>query len=93
MTAVGARKHLAALAARGLVRYDDHRQTIDRPKRVWMLTDRGHARFPDRHSDLTLELLTSVRKIFGQAGLERLISDREEASLTRYHSAMGAPTV
>ena len=57
MTTVAARKHLAKLLDDGLVAFEDERLTVGRPKRTWSLSDAGHARFPDTHSDLTLELL------------------------------------
>jgi len=88
ITAVGARKHLQNLEARGLVRYEDRRQAVGRPKRSWSLTEQGHGRFPDAHADLTLELLRAVRGLYGAAGLERLISQRERDTLAAYRAAM-----
>ena len=84
MTSVGARKHLAKLAERGLVTFEDRRERVGRPRRAWSLTEQGHGRFPDSHSVLTLELLGSLRSLFGEAGLERLIEDREQATITAY---------
>ena len=89
MTAVGARKHLGLLAERGLVMHEDRREAVGRPKRFWSLTDQGHAGFPDAHSDLTVELLRSVRQVFGEEGLERLISQREKETLAAYRTALG----
>ncbi|MEM7426109.1 MAG: metalloregulator ArsR/SmtB family transcription factor [Pseudomonadota bacterium] len=88
MTSVGARKHLAALLGKDLVAFTDRREQVGRPRRYWRLSETGHARFPDAHSDLTLELLTSVRRIFGEDGLDRLITDRERRSETAYLDAL-----
>ncbi|MEM7223818.1 MAG: metalloregulator ArsR/SmtB family transcription factor [Pseudomonadota bacterium] len=88
MTAVGARKHLAKLEARGLVVYKDQRARVGRPRRTWSLTEKGHGRFPDSHSHLTLELLGSLKSIFGEDGLERLIADREQATVATYRKAL-----
>ncbi|MEM1199653.1 MAG: metalloregulator ArsR/SmtB family transcription factor [Pseudomonadota bacterium] len=88
MTSVGARKHLANLHDSELVDYADRREDVGRPKRYWRLSQKGHARFPDAHSDLTLELLTSVRRVFGEAGLEKLIDDREAEAEAGYKRAM-----
>ncbi len=88
MTSVGARKHLANLHDSELVDYADRRENVGRPKRYWRLSQKGHARFPDAHSDLTLELLTSVRRVFGEAGLEKLIDDRETEAEAGYKRAM-----
>lgn len=88
MTSVGARKHLAILLDRNLVTFTDQREQVGRPKRFWRLSEAGHARFPDAHSDLTLELLTSVRKLFGEEGLDKLISDREQQTEAAYREAL-----
>ncbi len=84
MTPTGARQHLARLQADGFVEGEEQRQKRGRPTRFWRLTDRGHGRFPDRHSDLTLEFLRSTQAVFGKAGLEKLVRHREEDSLARY---------
>jgi len=88
MTPTGARQHLAKLALAGLVEGDDRRQTRGRPKKYWRLTARGHGRFPDRHADLTLELLNATQAIFGKAGVHRLIRHREGESLACYREGV-----
>jgi predicted ArsR family transcriptional regulator len=84
MTPTGARQHLVRLQASGLIEGEEQRQKRGRPTRFWRLTDRGHGRFPDRHSDLTVEFLRSTRAVFGEAGLDRLVRHREDESLARY---------
>ena len=54
-----------------------------------MLTDSGHARFPDNHAQLTVELLQSVRELFGEAGLSRLIDKRRSETLHAYSVETG----
>jgi predicted ArsR family transcriptional regulator len=88
MTSVGARKHLLRLDEKGLVQSEDQREAVGRPKRYWSLTERGHARFPDAHSHLTLELLQSLRKVFGESGIERIIAERERETETAYRKAL-----
>ncbi|WIM14226.1 metalloregulator ArsR/SmtB family transcription factor [Enhydrobacter sp.] len=89
MTSTGARQHLLKLQAAGLVEAENRRHGWGRPRRYWGLTARGHGRFPDRHSDLTLELLRSTRAIFGDHGLERLIEHRRRTALADYRKAVG----
>lgn len=84
MTPTGARQHLSRLQASGLVAGEEQRQKRGRPTRFWRLTDQGHGRFPDRHSDLTLEFIRSTMVVFGEAGLEKLVRHRERDSLVRY---------
>ncbi len=88
ITAPGAQQQLARLADNGLVVAEDRKQPRGRPKRYWSLTDKGHARFPDRHADLTLDLLRSTRAVFGAEGLDRLIAHREADTLERYRGAL-----
>ena len=89
MTGEAARQHLAKLADAGLVEPEDRRQGRGRPRRYWMLTESGHARFPDNHAQLTVELLQSVRELFGEAGLSRLIDKRRSESLHAYSAETG----
>lgn len=84
MTVAGARQHLLKLLDAGLVGSADSREGRGRPKKRWQLTERGHGRFPDRHSELTLDLLGATRALFGDAGLSRLIAHREYASIADY---------
>lgn len=88
MTSVGARKHLLRLEQKRLVQAEDRREAVGRPKRYWSLTDQGHARFPDAHSALTLELLQSLRSVFGEAGVERIIARRERQTERAYRAAL-----
>jgi len=84
MTAMGAHKALQGLLDAGLVQFEDIAGGRGRPKRTYTLSAAGHARFPDRHSDLTVELINHVRTLFGDAGLDRLIAAREAEQLGRY---------
>ncbi|PAY10982.1 MarR family transcriptional regulator [Bradyrhizobium sp. UFLA03-84] len=89
MTSAGARQHLVKLEAAGLVESDNQREGRGRPRKYWRLTPRGHERFPDRHSDLTLDLLRSMHEVFGERGLETLIEHRERAAIADYLTAVG----
>jgi predicted ArsR family transcriptional regulator len=89
MTPAGARQHLVKLETLGLVGSDDRSEGRGRPRKYWRLTPRGHARFPDRHSDLTLDLLRSMRDVFGEPGLQQLIEHRERASIVDYRKRVG----
>jgi predicted ArsR family transcriptional regulator len=89
MTSAGARQHLSKLETAGLVESEDRRQGPGRPRKYWRLAQRGHDRFPDRHSDLTLDLLRSMRGVFGDRGVEKLIEHRERASIVDYRKLVG----
>ncbi len=89
MTPEGARQHLAKLQTQSLVDHRDAREAVGRPKRYWRLTERGHRRFPDGHSQLMLDLVSAVRGEFGEAGLDRLIAAREKQMLESYGKRLG----
>lgn len=88
ITAVGARQHLARLQEDGLAAAEDRSQGVGRPKRIWSLTEAGHARFPDNHAGLTLELIAAIRKTGGDAMLDSVIAAREKAALRTYRRAL-----
>ena len=88
ITAAGAQQQLARLAGAGLVAAEDRRQGRGRPRRYWHLTASGHGRFPDRHGDLTVDLLRSAAAVFGPDGVEALIRHREAETLAAYTAAM-----
>ncbi len=61
---------------------------VGRPRKLWALTAAGHGRFPDRHGDLTVQLIRQARAIFGEAGLDQLIGARERDTEQRYRAAL-----
>lgn len=90
MTSMGVRRQLEAAQEKGLVTCADSSGKVGRPVRRWLLLDAGHARFPDRHAELTLELIAQVRQLFGEDGLHRLVKAREAASEAAYRSQVDA---
>lgn len=88
ITSMGARRQLEAAHEKGLVEFEDVGSKIGRPTRRWTLTAAGHARFPDRHADLTLQLIGQARAVFGDAGLDQLINARDKAIEANYMMAL-----
>ncbi|WP_255607103.1 helix-turn-helix transcriptional regulator [Phyllobacterium lublinensis] len=88
VTAVAIRQMLARLHEDNLVDFEDSRETVGRPKRFWHLTDAGNGQFPDNHAGLTADILASVSAVFGEDGLDRLISHREKSTLAQYREAL-----
>ncbi|MCC5778893.1 transcriptional regulator [Nitratireductor sp. B36] len=88
ISTVAVRKQLSRLEQGELVQFQEEVRGPGRPERVWRLTAKGHGRFPDSHSDLTLELINSIRRVFGEEGLDRLIGEREQTMQTSYKHAV-----
>lgn len=92
VTPMAVRQHLQALADQALVAFRDERRKVGRPARVWSLTEAAASRFPDSHSELTVDLLGAVRATFGPDGLDRLISERGRRQRADYQQRMPPPS-
>ncbi|WP_228893164.1 helix-turn-helix transcriptional regulator [Pseudoduganella aquatica] len=90
LTSMGARRQLESAQEKGLVAFEDVADKVGRPSRRWHLTEAGHARFPDRHADLTLQMIQQVRSLFGEEGMDKLIAAREKESEAVYRAALDA---
>lgn len=88
LTSMGVRKQLEAATDAGLVQYEDVAGGVGRPGRWWSLTDAGHARFPDRHGEVVVQLIAQMREQFGEAAVEQLISAREQQMQTSYGAVL-----
>lgn len=89
LTSMGARRQLEAAQDKGLLLTEEVADKVGRPARRWRLSDAGHARFPDRHADLTVDLISQLRTLFGPAALDTLIAAREKTSEAYYRSVLG----
>ena len=88
LTTMAVRQHLQSLEeSRDLV-YEDRKATRGRPTRYWALTPQSNSHFSDRHEELTVQLIDSVKTIFGDGALEQLITHREQATYTLYSQAL-----
>jgi predicted ArsR family transcriptional regulator len=88
VTGEAARQQLVKLAADGLVEPTATPGGVGRPAQVWCLTEKGNARFPDAHAELTAQLLRAVRSELGEQALDRLIAARSAESLASYAQAL-----
>jgi predicted ArsR family transcriptional regulator len=88
VTAEAARQQLLPLARAGLVASEALRRGVGRPARLWSLTAAGHARFPDTHAELTVQLIGAIRGTLGAAALDRVIRARQSDSRRAYRAAL-----
>lgn len=94
MTGEAARQQVQKLVAAGLVEGRQEAVTgAGRPRQSWVLTEAGYGRFPDTHAQLTVQLIASVRQLFGEDGLDRLMDQREADARAVYAQACTAPTL
>lgn len=85
MTTMGVRQHLADLEQKAFVtQTKEEKQNRGRPVHLWRLTATGHARFPDAHSHIALELIDTIRSVQGEESLNQLVDNSNEQLKQRY---------
>ncbi|MDX1383433.1 MAG: metalloregulator ArsR/SmtB family transcription factor [Thermoanaerobaculia bacterium] len=91
LTGVAVRQHLGALEEDELVRQTTGpARGRGRPSAVWRLTSAADAHFPDHHGELTVDLLRSLRQVFGDEGLARVVAARAEEQVADYRRRLPA---
>jgi predicted ArsR family transcriptional regulator len=89
LTDTAVRQHLDSLESAGLVaRAAAPPIGRGRPPVRWHLTELAGELFPNRHSDLTAELLTAIREQFGESGLQQVLNARATMQLGHYRAAL-----
>jgi predicted ArsR family transcriptional regulator len=84
VTAMAVRQHLYAMAEDGFVAFAESAQARGRPVKLWRATERADPFFPDAHAALSVELIETVRSIFGEVGLDRLVAARTSRQIKDY---------
>ena len=82
------RLHLYALQAEQLVRYEEEARPVGRPSKLWRLTPAADRLFPEGYAELTLSLVSSIGKVFGKAGVDRLLATRTRNQIGAYRKQM-----
>lgn len=96
LTDTAVRQHLESLQDAGLVRRVTTLRTgagRGRPAARWQLTAAAGGAFPDRHVDLTVELIESIRSELGDAALDRVIEARSKRQAEQYRALVGSGAV
>lgn len=88
VTTEGARFHLLKLENKGLVQAESKAEGRGRPKKIWSLTEKGHARFPDAHADMTVNLIEVMRQTLGNEAVEKVVEANEKRTLSEYQKEL-----
>lgn len=88
ITKEGVRLHLQKLLKENLVQAEAKSEGVGRPVAHYSLTTAGLAKFPDSHAQVTVEMIQSIRRLFGDNALDLLITDREKKVYTHYEEAI-----
>ncbi len=87
-TGEAARQQFVKLAKDGLVEAKSEAKGVGRPIQLWHLTEKGHARFPDTHAELTAQLITIIRSQLGETAMDLIINTREKEAFSSYKKVM-----
>jgi predicted ArsR family transcriptional regulator len=89
ISTMGVRQHLKLLNDEGLITIlPEEPQARGRPVSPWKLTEKGHARFPDGHAQITADLILSVREVLGETALDKIMEKRTLETYQQYHASM-----
>lgn len=89
LTDTALRQHLDALEEAGLVtRSMAEPAGRGRPPVHWQLAPAAGSAFPDRHGELTVDLLESVRSALGERALDRVIAARSDRQAGAYEESL-----
>ena len=93
LTDTALRQHLDALEAAGMVSRSMEEPTgRGRPPVHWQLAPAAAAAFPDRHGELSVDLIGSVRSALGDDALDRVIAARCDRQAASYAAALEGTT-
>jgi predicted ArsR family transcriptional regulator len=90
LTAMAVRQHLAALAAEGLASFAEQARARGRPVQMWSATPKANVYFADSHSALAADLVTQMKKAFGDDGMERILELRTAEQEKTYRAKTDA---
>ena len=89
LTDTALRQHLDALEEAGMVSRSMAEPTgRGRPPVHWQLAPRAAEAFPDRHGELSVDLISSLRSTLGDPALEQVIGARSDRQVAQYESVL-----
>lgn len=88
LTPMAVRLHLYALEEEGLVEASSKAEGRGRPKKFWALTVAAARIFPDAHQGLAVEMIDSIRGLFGEDGLNKVIDKHSASQKQKYRDAL-----
>lgn len=84
MSYMGVKQHCVELERKGLLDTWRSPGATGRPRKLYRLTARAAAFYPERGNELALELLNSIRRLYGPMGVERLLFNWSSERTGRY---------
>lgn len=88
VTTMAVRQHLYTLEKESFISHFDKPAKVGRPTRHWEITEKAASKFPDNHSELVVDLIQSMRCVFGNEGVDQLVEKRTNQSIESYRNVM-----
>lgn len=92
LSGMAIRQHLNALKEEGLVTNKEESRPMGRPTKLWILTPAADRFFPSGYSDLSVNLINSMKEAFGNEGLDKLLAVRNKNMQEQYLQHLGDTT-
>ena len=90
VSAMAVRQHLYDLQEQGLVTFREEARPVGRPAKLWHLTAAADSYFPDGYAELSVDLIATIGKTFGQPGLDKLLDVRMREQIARYQAELNS---
>jgi predicted ArsR family transcriptional regulator len=84
ISAVAVRRHLTKLERDQLVTYKEVQRGMGRPSFVYELGEAADNFFPRRYQELALDMLVTVRDLYGPAAVDAVFQHRSENLMEKY---------
>lgn len=88
LTPMAVKLQLYDLESEGVVRATVGPRSRGRPSKVWHLTEKSEALFPNSHAALCRDILVGIRTTLGEAALDTVLRGRASEQRTRYADAL-----
>lgn len=85
---ISVRHHISKLEAEGLVKSEEERHGVGRPRRWYFLTEKGRERFPTRYIRLTVRLLEQLKETLPEPMVGKLFAQIAEGMASEYARSM-----
>ena len=88
INAISVRHHLSNLEKEGLIKADEERHGVGRPRLQYSLTEEGMERFPTKYLRLTTKLLSQMKESLPAPAVAKLFSQVAEEMANDYSDQM-----
>jgi predicted ArsR family transcriptional regulator len=88
ISAMAVRQHLYDLQGEGLVTHEAEARPVGRPAKLWALTPAADRFFPDGHAEFTVGLIDTLKRTFGDDGLDKLLKLRGRDQIAAYRAKL-----